>query len=297
MRLRNLTEVAPIAVWRDAEFKNLGLLSCDLPALFACLYEGRALQRDLPANTNLTCLLTTPQLAPLVPAHLGLVVAADPVSGYYTIHEHLRTETDFYGRDFETEVSPTAVVSSGAWIAEKNVRIGAGTQIEPNVTVLEGSLIGENVTIRAGTVIGAEGFSPKELGGAVKNVPHAGAVRIRDGVEILSNCVVCRSVFRDSTEIGEETIIGNLVHVSHSVRIGQRCRIGASAVLSGSTRLGDRVWVGPGAVISNRIRLGDETAVTLGSVVVRDVAAGKRVSGNFALEHARFLDSYLRKMR
>jgi len=77
-----------------------------------------------------------------------------------------------------------------------------------------------------------------------------------------------------------------------NVRIGKRCRIAAGACLMGSVRIGNDVWIGPNATVSNQIRVGDGAAVSLGAVVVRDVPAGQGVSGNFAIEHPKFLAAF-----
>jgi UDP-3-O-[3-hydroxymyristoyl] glucosamine N-acyltransferase len=65
----------------------------------------------------------------------------------------------------------------------------------------------------------------------------------------------------------------------------------------GSARIGDDVWIGPNATISNQVQIGDGAAVSLGSVVVRDVRSGQRVSGNFAVDHRRFLSAFRGMLR
>ena len=88
----------------------------------------------------------------------------------------------------------------------------------------------------------------------------------------------------------------NLVYVAHNVRIGKRCRVAANAAIGGSTTLGDEVYVGPGAAISSELRVGAGAVVSLGAVVTRDVLPGQRVSGNFALDHERFI-AHMRQIR
>jgi UDP-3-O-[3-hydroxymyristoyl] glucosamine N-acyltransferase len=67
-------------------------------------------------------------------------------------------------------------------------------------------------------------------------------------------------------------------------------------MIAGSVDIGEDVWIGPSAVISSGIRIGDRAAITLGSVVTRSVEAGKRVSGNFAIDHERFIQ-FLKSIR
>jgi UDP-3-O-[3-hydroxymyristoyl] glucosamine N-acyltransferase len=77
------------------------------------------------------------------------------------------------------------------------------------------------------------------------------------------------------------------VHVAHNTVIGANCRVVAGAVICGSCQIGDEVWVGPNAVISHGLTVGDGAYVCLGSIVVSNVPAGQKVSGNFAVEHAK----------
>ena len=130
---------------------------------------------------------------------------------------------------------------------------------------------------------------------ATLDVVHAGTVRIGRGVDIHANCCVDRGLFGE-TAVGDATTIDNLVYVAHEVRIGERCRIGAHAVINGSAVLGDDAWIGPGAVLSNGISIGSQAIVTMGAVVTRDVPPSVRVSGNFAIDHERFL-AHIRSIR
>ncbi|MDP2996347.1 MAG: UDP-3-O-(3-hydroxymyristoyl)glucosamine N-acyltransferase [Bryobacterales bacterium] len=297
MRLSDAARIAPLEVVRDGEFESLGLLSYDGPKLLVTLYDARFLRRELLQNPHIACVITTPELAPLMPEALGVAIAGDPKRSFYEVHEYLLRCTDFYWKDFPTEISPEARVHPGAWIAPRNVRISRGTVIEPHVTVLERTLIGEDAVIRAGSVIGADGFDPKQFGGVIRMTSHAGGVAIHDRVEIQANCVVCRGVFGALTRIEEDTKVSSLVNISHHVRIGRRCRIGAGACVLGSARIGDNVWIGPNATVSNQVRIGDGASISLGSVVVMDVEAGQTVSGNFAVDHKQFLAFFRRILK
>lgn len=297
MRLGDVCAHVPVEVVRDGEFQSVGMLSDATPAMLGCLSDARYLKRETCQHPTLSCLVTHPALVCHLPPHLGVAVAEDVPLAFYSIHRYLSEHTGFYWRDFPTEVSPQAEVHPTAWIAPRNVRIGRGTVIGPNVVVNQRSIIGQDVTVGSGTVIGAEGFDPKELDGRLENIPHAGGVVIHDCVTIQSNCVVCRARFSGLTEIGAETVIGNLTHVSHEVRVGRRCRIAAACNISGGTRIGDNVRIGPHTTVSNRLTVGDDAVVSIGSVVVRDVAPGTRVTGNFAVEHDAFLAWYRRLLK
>jgi UDP-3-O-[3-hydroxymyristoyl] glucosamine N-acyltransferase len=291
VRLTEAAGVAGFDVVRDGDFATLGLLSHRLPGMLVCAWEPGALGRELPSNPAIACVVATPALAPEVPSRCGLAVAADPVRSFFDLHAHL-CRGGFYGADEPTVVSPEARIHPAATVAPRNVRIGRGAVVEAGARVLERSRVGEDVVLRAGCVIGAEGFHPKVVAGRLRLLPHGGGVALADRVEVQSNAVVCRALFRGDTTIGEDTKISSLVNVSHHARIGRRCRIGAGAVITGSVEIGDDVWIGPHATLRNRIRIGDGAAVSLGAVVVRDVLPGRRVSGNFALDHRAFLAAW-----
>ena len=164
-------------------------------------------------------------------------------------------------------------------MAPQNVRIGARSVIEPGAIILEGSILDKEVVIRAGTVIGGEGFEPKVAGGRHFIVPHAGGVHLSGGVEVLCNSHIAKSVFGGHTDIGEQTKIDAMVHISHNVQVGDFCEIAAGAILAGSSTIGDRVWIGPGVIVSSEVLIGDGAFIALGSVVTKDVPNSWRVFG------------------
>jgi UDP-3-O-[3-hydroxymyristoyl] glucosamine N-acyltransferase len=295
MRLSQVAGPAQVVVERDAEFQSLGFVSSTLPALLVYLGDARFLREAL-GNDSVAAVIASPALAPEIPAHLGLAVAEAPMQAFYAVHHHLATRTAFYWQDFETEIDATARVHPAAYVAPRNVRIGPGTVVEPGARVLERSIVGAEVVLRAGCVVGSEGFEFKRIGGQVRPVVHAGGARLGDRVEVQANSAISRAVFGGFTSLGDDTKLDNLVHVAHGVTIGTRCLLAASAMIAGSVVMGDDVWVGPGSSISSGVRIGDGASITIGSVVTRDVAAGERVTGNFAIPHSRFL-AFLRTIR
>ena len=118
---------------------------------------------------------------------------------------------------------------------------------------------------------------------------HAGGVRLGDRVELQANTCVDRAIFGGFTEIGEDTKCDNLVHIAHNVKIGRRCLLAAQAMIAGSVTIGDDVWIGPSAAVLSEITIGDGAYVTIGSVVTRNVAPGQHVTGNFAIDHDKFI--------
>jgi len=295
MYLSQLRSAVSITVLRDGQFNSLGLLSHDANKMLVGFYDPDYFDQ-LIANPHIACVITAPELAQQLPARLPVAVCNDPKTAFYQIHSYLFSQTDFYWTDFDSAISPEAFIHERAYVAPKNVRIGRGTIVEPNATILERAIIGEDVVIRAGAVLAGEGFEPKFVGGKHVIIPHAGGVLLHDRVEIQANSHIQRSVFGGFTEVGEDTKVDAFVHIGHHVRVGRRCEIAACAMLGGSTIIGDDVWIGPNATISTELRIGNGAFVTLGAVVTKDVPDGQRVSGNFAIEHSRFI-SFIKSIR
>jgi UDP-3-O-[3-hydroxymyristoyl] glucosamine N-acyltransferase len=294
MRLSKLQTIVPVSVIKDGAFVSLGYVIHSYKDMLVFLESDHYLN-DLLSNKKVSCVLTTKTLADRLPSHLGIAASDNPRKDFFQLHNHLAKDTNFYWENFPTEIAEDAVISPAAYIDGANVRIGHGTVIEPHVTILSHSIIGDDVILRAGCLIGTQGFEFKRFGEVILSVAHAGGVLIHDRVELQGNTVVDRAVFGGFTEIEEDVKTDNLVHVAHNVRIGKRSRIAASAMIAGSVTIGKDVWIGPSAVISDGITIGDGAFVTLGSVVTRDVKAGQRVTGNFAIEHEKFI-SFIKKL-
>lgn len=280
MRLSQVKQQAfleTLSIQHDGDFSSLGILSHQSVRLLVVFYDPDYLPQLL-GNAHITCVITRPELSHLLPSGLGVGLTNQPQETFYAIHEFLAAQTSFYWQNFETEISPGCQIHEQAYVAPRNVRIGAGTIIEPKAVVLERSLIGENVRIRAGAVIGGECFEPKMLGGQKIIIHHAGGVQLGDRVEIQANSHISAAVFGGFTKIASDTKIGSLSFIAHGVEIGRRCEI-ANAVISGSTIIGDDVWIGPGTSISSELHIGDHAFISLGAVVMRDVPAHHRLIG------------------
>lgn len=292
MRLSDAAAPARLRIVRDAEFDDLGLLGPGASGALVYAAEERSLAK-LGAS-GAAAVVTTAELAERVPAPLGLAISERPERDFYAIHRALHETGDFYWRDFTSEIDRSAKIDERAYVAPRNVRIGARAVIEPNVTILERVAIGEDSIVRAGTVLGSEGFefkgpamrqgrasrADRDYGPRNERVVHAGSVRIGARVEIQALCGVDRSLFRAATSIGDDTKLDNLVHVAHSVRIGRNCLITAGTIIAGSVRIGNDVWIGPGSVVSSGVTIDDGAAIVIGSTITRDVAAGTRIASD-----------------
>lgn len=288
MLLSQLEGPNPLRVVRDGVFSSLGFLSDPQPAMLSFIGHERYIKLALRC-ASLACVVTCRDIVDRLPDSLGVAIAEEPQRTFYDLHNYLLSTTDFYGRKGSTEIHPLANVHPRSYIADNGVVVGEESHVGPNCCLLTGSLIGRGVRIDAGSTIGAPGLQIVRSGTSIVELEHAGTVVIGDGAHIMSNSVIARGVFRQSTVIGEEVRVGNVCFISHNVRIGHRSIIGHGVTINGSVQIGSDVWVGPGATLVNGIRIGDGAQISLGSVVIRDVPPGQRVSGNFALEHRRFL--------
>lgn len=288
MKLSDLPASVNVEVVRDGQFETLGPLTSLRPGTLACLHDP-ARAGEWRSDVNLTCVITSSSFASTVPDRVGLALASEPRASFVDAQRFLG-QTEFYGNDVATEIATDARVHPNAVIAPRNVRVGSRAVVEAGAVILDGVTIGANAIVRAGAVVGTEGFHPIPYRGGQVNMPHCGFVIIGEDAEVGANSVVCRSVFSAPTEIGFATILGPMVYVAHGAMLGERCRIAAGVRICGSSTIGDDVFVGPNAVIANLIHVGDRARLSIGSVVVRDVPAATTVSGNFAVEHRKFLE-------
>lgn len=295
MKLSEVKKNILINVIKDGEFESLGFVSHESPAMLV-FFEDRKHLKALLNNPQVSCVITAKQFVDNLPKGLAIAVSEHPRKSFYELHNFLAAETEFYAAHFASSISETAKIHPTAYISNRNVRIGKRVIIEPNVTILERVIIEDDVVVRAGSVIGSEGFEFNWINNSILPVTHAGGVLLHDRVEIQSNTCIDKSVFGDFTELGEDTKIDNLIHIAHNVRVGKRCRIAACAMVGGSVTIGNDVYVGPGASISSEIRIGDKAYITLGSVVTKNVAPEQKVSGNFAIEHDKFI-AFIKSIR
>lgn len=221
------------------------------------------------------------------------IIVDDPKWYFFTLVNY----RSLVKRRSESIISESAKVHSSAVISTHNVLIEDDVIIEAGVVVLEDVVIKRGAVIRAGAVIGINGFEHKKTSRGMLSVGHDGSVIIGERAEVGPNNTVIKGFSYRNTIIGAETKLDALVHYAHGVQSGERCLIAASAMLAGNVTLGDDVWVGPGSSISNRLFLGDKAFITIGSVVVKDVAAGEKVSGNFAIPHLKFIKNLVRSLK
>ena len=178
--------------------------------------------------------------------------------------------------DKNVEIGKNSVISRG-------VVIGKNTIIKNNV-VIKNSLIGKNVVICDNSSIGTTGFGFdfKKRGASFLN-PQIGVVIIDDNVHLGSNCTVDRGKI-DSTYIGKNSMIDNMVHIAHNVIIGENACIAAQTGISGSVLIGTNVTIGGQVGFAGHINIGDNVVIAAKSGVTKNIISNSVVAGFPAID-------------
>ena len=91
--------------------------------------------------------------------------------------------------------------------------------------------------------------------------------------------------------MGDYCKIDNLVHIAHGVKIGNNTMVVANVGIGGRTVVGEGAWVGFAATVTNGITVGDKARANIGSVVTKSIPINGNVTGNFAIDHSRFIQN------
>lgn len=298
MRLKELeNEINEIFILNDAEFSNLKMLTTFSDNESLTFINDTKYVKNIIEDNSISAIITTREIFEMenFPKSRGVVITENPKKLFYKIHNYL-AETEFYWEHKENNIDSSANISPGAVIGEHSIVIGKNSSIEANVVINSGTIIGENVIIRSGSQIGGPGFQFLNSEQKILNVSSAGRVEILNNVEIKNNSCVDRGVFGGNTLIKEEVKIDNLVHIAHDDVIGERTFITAGVQLGGRVIIGKDCWLGVNATVSNGINIGDNSKVSLGAVVTKDVKDNSTVTGNFAIDHRKFLN-FLKTIR
>lgn len=280
---------------RDSSFSLLGYVDSGEKETLAYgdtyAYLVRARQ-----NENVSCVITTGELADYMDNAKGLIVSSMPRNTFFKLHNKLvekdliRLEID-YGIGKNCSIHPTATIS-------KRSNVGDNVIINENVVIKDNVMIGDNTFIDVGAVIGCEGLLYITEDDKKISVRHAGGVKVGANVTILSNAVIARSINNSClTEIGDYSIIGIAANIGHEARIGAKCVISGNCVIARRAIVNDGASIESSAFVREHVMIGKGGQVKAGSIVVKDVDNNQAVSGNFAMEHNRHLRLYIRKSK
>lgn len=283
----------------NIEFDSLGLVSYNNGDRVCTFVDNDKFLDNL--SSCIVLVLTNKEVAPLLREkypNIDLCIVENPRLTYFLIHQHLVGNKEYERKTFNTIIGKNCNISKMACIAEENVIIGDNVTIEEFCTIKPNTVIGNNSVIRSGNVIGAEGFEIKTMNeDYLFVVKHLGGVIIGENVEIQHNCCINKAIYPwDNTILGDNVKVDDLVHMGHGVKIDKRTKVVTHTVVGGRTKVGKDVWLGIGCLIRNGMVIGDNARVNMGAVVTRNVEAGASVTGNFAVDHRKFLEN-LKKIR
>jgi len=274
----------------DQEINGFGLAGFDLDFPFCTFIDDPKFIDGMLKNSILV--VTNPELVDRF-TDRGVIVSDTPRITFFKLHNFLSPYDEFKVRGtFKTSIGKGTIISPLAHISDKNVKIGNNVVIEEFVSIKANTIIGDDCIIRAGSIISGEGFEFIRQGEfGIFPVLHFGWVTIGNNVEIQQSCCVDKAVYPwDSTIISDNCKLDNFVHIAHAVKLSKAILIAAGVLTGGRTEIKDGTWVGVGATISNGLIIGKEASVNIGAVVTKNVADGASVSGNFAIDHKKFIE-------
>lgn len=281
----------PFSVENEQDFDTLGLVVSPLDCPFCTFGDTeRALET---MNEHISMVITTAALAPkLVSDTRGVCIVDNPRAVFFRLHNALCRHQAYTRAVTPTKIGENCRIHPTAVIAENNVVIGDNTVIEEFVVIRENVTIGENCRIRAGAKLGFDDFEYKHENGTLFAVDHCGGVVLGKEVDILPNTCVNKALYPwDDTVIGDYCKLDELVQVSHGVKVGSGTMIVGLSGIGGRTEIGENCWLGYGCTVRNGIHVGNNARLNMGAVVSRDVEDGQAVTGNFAIDHKKFMEN------
>ena len=201
-------------------------------------------------------------------------------------------------------VGPFAVVESraaiGSWTSVgafcfvgSGSRIGENCKLHPRVTLYSGVRLGNRVELHSGVVLGADGFGYVFGEGRHWKFPQIGGLEIGDDVEIGANTTIDRGSL-ETTKVGSDVKIDNLVQIAHNVRIGEHSILAAQTGVSGSSTLGKNVIAGGQVGIADHCTLEDGAiaGAQAGIPTGKTIRSGETVWGTPARPLEKFKRQY-----
>ena len=168
-------------------------------------------------------------------------------------------------------------------VIERGVKIGKNSIIKNNVNI-KCSLIGSNVVIGDNTSIGTTGFGFEfKTRGSSNLNPQIGIVYIDDNCHIGSTCTIDRGKI-DTTFIGKNCMIDNLVHIAHNVVLLDNACIAAQTGISGSVKIGTNVTIGGQVGFAGHINIGNNVVIAAKSGVTKNIKDNSIVAGFPAID-------------
>ncbi|THB69455.1 MAG: UDP-3-O-(3-hydroxymyristoyl)glucosamine N-acyltransferase [Desulfovibrio sp.] len=290
----------------DKEITGVGALESAGPNELSFLADHRQLDKALASQA--AALVVTPEFAPEVEnallspePYLSFVrimhlFAAGPQTGqgvhdFAFVSPAARLDPSVTCHPFsyvgaDAEIGKDTVLFPGCYVGD-NCRIGERCILYPNVVLMDGTALGNDVVIHPGAVLGADGFGYIPSPEGILKVPQVGHVEVGHHVEIGALAAIDRATL-DTTRIGHQTKIDNLVQIAHNVSLGNACLIVAQTGISGSCTVGDQVIMGGQVGLGDHVNVGDKAMLGAKAGFHKDVPPGARQSGYPAMDHKTF---------
>ncbi len=225
----------------------------------------------------------------------AVLLSDNPRKTFFDLYERLRDDALFH-YPFNYHIDKSAKIAKSAIVSDRCF-IGKNSVISDNVIIKDNVFIGDNCFIDCGAVLGCEGILyEKDENNNTRFIKHAGIVKIGDGVTLLANSVVVRSVFPNMpTVVSDYSIVGISSTVGHEASVGKNCKILGNCVIAKNVQIGADTIIGSSSVVRENIKIGKNADIKAGSIVVKDVKDGSIVSGNFAINHRINVKEYMKK--
>lgn len=272
----------------DFKFSYCGKIGLNLPKMIVPI-ESKKYLTAMKKNPHISGVVCIPDLVDEFNDDIGIIISSNPRECLNNIQSHIACLDNFQWKNFKSIINDSSKIHPSAYISEQDVVIGKNVKIGPNSVIYPRSIIEDNVSIGACSVIGCDAFENNFGEDGLKEFIQSGGVLLKNASRIFSNTCIVRGTYGGFTEIGENSMVDNLVHIAHDAVIGKNVKVIACAEVSGRVNVGDRSTIGMNATILNGISIGAGSDVSLGAVVTKDVNDGQRVTGNFAIDHTTFI--------
>jgi len=173
-------------------------------------------------------------------------------------------------------------------IVEDDVQIGEACLVEPGAVLHNGCRIGHRVRIGANAVLSREGFGYAPGPKGPVRLHHVGLVVIGNDAHV-GACVTIDRARYDTTSLGRQSALDNLVHMGHNTKVGDRTFVAAQSGLAGGSTIGNDCEIGGQVGLSNEARIGDKCRVGAQSGVIGPWKDGSTLWGCPAMNKGEFL--------
>ncbi len=217
------------------------------------------------------------------PQGKALILHNEPFTAFNTLTSYYQPKYFSTKNISDTaKIGKNVTIMPGCYIGN-NVVVGDNCILYPNVVIYDNCMLGKNVTVHAGSVIGSDAFYFKNRETSFEALNSCGNVIIHDNVIIGANCTIDRGVTQ-STIIGKNTILDNLIHIGHDVHIGEMCLFAAQVGVAGCTTIGNNVKIWGQAGITSNAHIADGVTIYAQSGVTGNLEEGKTYFGSPAYE-------------